>query len=182
MSDVAKFDSWLNTDTVAALVRRRFPVELHLAGRLAWPRAEREVAEKIRVLGLADRVKRIAPYRQEDAPAIYQAAHILLHPKYKDPCPTVPIEAMACGVPVIGSASGGLPELVSREAGVLIGVPESWERNHWPEPVAMADGVEMIMRRWPEFSAAARSHAVARFSKEEWMAKHRRVFHQLVAA
>jgi hypothetical protein len=74
-----------------------------------------------------------------------------------------------------------MPELVSREAGVLLEVPESWERNHWPQPAAMADAVETIMRRWLEFSAAARSHAVARFSKEEWLAKHRRVFHQLVA-
>ncbi len=169
-------------ETVAELVCRHFPVELHLAGRLAWPDAEAEVAEKIHLLGIDDRVRRTAAYRQEEAPAIYQATHILLHPKYKDPCPTVPIEAMACGVPVIGSASGGMPELVSREAGVLIEVPDSWERNHWPEPAAMADGVETIMRHWSDFSAAARSHAVARFSKEEWLAKHRRVFHQLVAA
>lgn len=168
-------------ETVAELVRRRFPVALHLAGRLDWPDADAEVAAKIHQLALSEHVQRIAPYRQEEAPAIYQAAHILVHPKYKDPCPTVPIEAMACGVPVIGSASGGMPELVSPEAGVLIEVPESWERNHWPEPTAMADAVERIMGRWPEFSAGARAHAVAQFSKEEWLAKHRRVFHALVA-
>jgi len=166
-------------ETVAELVRRQFPVALHLAGRLAWPDAEAGVNDKIRELGIGNYVRRTAAYRQEEAPAFYQAAHILIHPKYKDPCPTVPIEAMACGVPVIGSASGGMPELVSPEAGVLIDVPDSWEENHWPTASAMADAVETIMARWPEYRAAARRRAEALFSKELWLAKHRRVFQAL---
>jgi len=166
-------------ETVAELKRRKFPVRLDLAGRLVWKNAEAEVAAKLDELGIGEQVARIAAYRQEAAPKIYQAAHILLHPKYKDPCPTVPIEAMACGVPVIGSASGGMPELVSKDAGVLLGVPESWERNFWPEPVAMADAVEQIMGAWPQYRAAARANAEARFSKEKWVAQHRRVFQML---
>ena len=169
-------------ETVAELMRRKFPVELHLAGRLAWERADAEVEEKIRGLGIGDCVRRIPAYRQEVAPAIYRAAHILLHPKYKDPCPTVPIEAMACGLPVLGSASGGMPELVSRDAGVLIDVPESWEENYWPAPTAMADAVETIMGRHAEFREAARANAEARFSKQGWVAQHRRVFEMLAVA
>jgi glycosyltransferase involved in cell wall biosynthesis len=169
-------------ETVAELVRRRCAVELHLAGRLAWKGAETEVADKIRSLRLTEHVRRTAAYRQDDAPSLYQAAHILLHPKYKDPCPTVPIEAMACGVPVIGSASGGMPELVPPDAGVLIEVPESWDQNHWPTPEAMADAIETIMRNWPEYRRAARAHAEKHFSKEVWLAKHRRVFHELAPA
>jgi glycosyltransferase involved in cell wall biosynthesis len=113
---------------------------------------------------------------------MFQAAHILLHPKYKDPCPTVPIEAMACGVPVIGSASGGMSELVVGDAGVLIEVPESWEENHWPSTSAMADAVQRIMSRWPEHSAAARTTAETRFSKDDWLAQHWRVFYSLTAS
>ena len=164
---------------VAELKRRKFPVMLHLAGRFVWKDAEDEVEASVRELGISEHVRRIPPYRQEDAPAIYQAAHILLHPKYKDPCPTVPIEAMACGVPVIGSASGGMPELVSADAGILLEVPESWETNYWPGPTAMADAVEQIMKRWPEYRAAARANAEARFSKEQWLQQHRRVFQML---
>jgi glycosyltransferase involved in cell wall biosynthesis len=169
-------------ETVAELKRRKFPVFLTLAGRLVWPGAEEEMARRIRELGIEAEIWRIAPYRQEDAPAIYQGAHVLIHPKYKDPCPTVPIEAMACGVPVIGSASGGMPELVSADAGVLLEVPESWDKNYWPEPVRMADAVEKIMGRWPQFSAAARANAVARFEKKQWQAQHRRVFERLAAS
>jgi glycosyltransferase involved in cell wall biosynthesis len=167
---------------VAELKRRQFPVRLHLAGRLLWRGAEEEVGAVIRNLDIAGAVRRIPPYRQEDAPAIYQAAHIHLHPKYKDPCPTVPIEAMACGVPVIGSASGGMPELVKSDAGILLDVPESWDTNYWPEPTAMADAVELIMANWPEYRSAARANAEERFAKEHWVAQHRRVFEKLTPA
>ena len=169
-------------ETVAELLRRRVAVELHLVGRLQWTGAAEEIAAKIRALGIAGQVRRTAAYTQQEAPAIYQAAHILLHLKYKDPCPTVPIEAMACGVPVIGSASGGMPELVSSGAGVLLEVPDSWENSYWPEPAAIADAVETIMSRWPKYRAAARANAETRFSSEQWVAKHRRVFHALAGA
>lgn len=168
-------------DTVAELQRRKFPVRLRLAGRFLWAGAEEEVTKALGDLGIAELVERIPPYRQEDAPAIYRQAHILLHPKYQDPCPTVPIEAMACGVPVIGSVSGGMPELVGDDGGVLLEVPESWEKNYWPAPTAMADAVGKIMAQWAQYRESARARAVARFSKEGWLAQHRRVFEMLVA-
>ena len=169
-------------ETLAELTRRGRAVELHLAGRLAWKDAEAEVTRKIHALGIAGRVSRTGAYRQAEAPALYQGAHILLHPKYKDPCPTVPIEAMACGVPVIGSASGGMPELIANGAGELIAVPESWEENHWPAPAAMADAVEKIMARRAGYGAAARAWAEAHFARETWLAQHRRIFHELAPA
>lgn len=169
-------------ETVAELKRRKFPVQLNLAGRFMWLGAEEEVAKALRDLDIVELVQRTPGYRQEEAPKIYQAAHILLHSKYKDPCPTVPIEAMACGVSVIGSASGGMPELVGEDGGVLLDVPESWEKNYWPAPTAMADAVERIMSQWGQYWESARARAVARFSKEGWLAQHRRVFQKLVAA
>ena len=37
--------------------------------------------------------------------------------KYKDPCPNSVIEAMSCGLPILYSNSGGLPELVNNGCG-----------------------------------------------------------------
>src|SRR5207248_3199179 len=79
-------------------------------------------------------------YAQRDAPALYRRAHLLLHTKRNDPCPNVVLEALSCGLPVVHSASGGLPELVGREAG--IGVPDEgdWEHDVPPDPEALAVG------------------------------------------
>ena len=71
--------------------------------------------------------------------------YILFHIKYKDPCPTVPIEAMSWGVPVIGSLSGGMPELVSDEGGVQLEVPDVWDKMCYPEPEEMVEAVVNIM-------------------------------------
>jgi hypothetical protein len=65
---------------------------------------------------------------------------------------------------------------------MLLDVPESWEKNYWPAATAMADGVERIMNQYPQYREAARARAVVRFSKEHWLAQHRRVFQALVAA
>lgn len=75
-----------------------------------------------------------------------------------------------------------MPELVGDDGGMLLDVPESWEKNYWPAPTAMADAVEQIMQQWSQFREAARARAAARFSKENWLAQHRRVFQSLVGA
>ena len=107
---------------------------------------------------------------------LYRQAHVLLHPKYKDPCPTVPIEAMACGVPVVGSRSGGMPELVSDDAGKLVEVPDDWMQDYAPDPEAIADAVAEIMNRHADFAGAARIRAEVHFDREKWVDRHEEIF------
>lgn len=42
----------------------------------------------------------------------YQNATIYVHPSYYEASPTSVIEAMACGIPVVATSAGGIPELV----------------------------------------------------------------------
>ena len=57
---------------------------------------------------------------QEELAEIYSAADVFLMPTREDNYPTVNMEAIACGTPVLTFKTGGSPEMVDRETGVVI--------------------------------------------------------------
>jgi glycosyltransferase involved in cell wall biosynthesis len=138
-----------------------------------------QVREAMR--GLERRVTILPPFGQEEAPEIYRAAHLLLHTKYNDPCPTVPIEAMACGLPVVGTRSGGMPELVPEECGMLVPIEQGWSRDLAGEPGLLADAVECIMENHVVMTEAARSHAVRAFEVGAWLERHREILREVTS-
>jgi glycosyltransferase involved in cell wall biosynthesis len=156
---------------------------LLVSGALSWRpdrrRSEAEGRELVARLGLGERVELLGPYAQEEAPQLMRRADLLLHTKYNDPCPTVVLEAMACGLPVVYSASGGVPELVGEEAGVGIPAPLDWEQDHPPDPAALAEAVRRMAERLDDRRAAARERAL-RFDLRPWVERHREVFEGLV--
>jgi glycosyltransferase involved in cell wall biosynthesis len=160
-------------DTLRELLSRGHDVQLTIAGEFRWKGAEVQVREAMR--GLERRVTILPPFGQEEAPEIYRAAHLLLHTKYNDPCPTVPIEAMACGLPVVGTRSGGMSELVSDSCGMLVPIEQGWSRDLAGDPGFLADAVECIMENHVVMTEAARSHAVRAFEVGAWLERHREI-------
>lgn len=58
---------------------------------------------------------------RRDIPALLRAVDLCIIPSYGDPFPVVTLEAMAAGVPVIGTRSGGMQEqIVDGETGRLV--------------------------------------------------------------
>lgn len=51
---------------------------------------------------------------------LYSAADVLINPTYADNFPTVNLEALACGTPVITYKTGGSPEAIDGKTGVVI--------------------------------------------------------------
>ena len=129
-------------------------------------------------LGLADRVLFAGRYAQRDAVDIYRRAHLLLHPKVNDPCPNVVLEALACGLPVVHSASGGTPELVG-EAGIGVPSETTWDEDVPPNPRQLAVAVRDVLGRLDAYRVAARERALG-FDFEPWVERHRRLFAELV--
>ena len=96
---------------IAAARRGGLDVRLKVAGFV--DSGVRAVANaQIDGLALHDAVSFVGPYDWKQAPGIYQSADAYLMTKHNDPCPNSVLEAMSCGLPVLYSASGGVPELV----------------------------------------------------------------------
>jgi glycosyltransferase involved in cell wall biosynthesis len=134
----------------------------------------------LRELAIAERVEFAGRYAQRDAPALFRRAHVLLHTKVLDPCPSLVVEAMACGLPVVYAASGGTVELVGDEAGIGVPHPQSWERDEPPAPEALADALRQVLADRERYAAAARRRAVERFALEPWLDRHAEVFEALL--
>ncbi|MEO8679083.1 MAG: glycosyltransferase family 4 protein [Vicinamibacterales bacterium] len=182
-------DQWYRLDsavrTLALLVESGVDAELLVTGRLWWTRdaaANRRQAEAlVDEVRMTSRVSFLGAYTQAEAPAIFRRAHIVLHTKYNDPCPSAVLEALACGRPVVYSKSGGVPELVGDQAGIGVEAELSWERDVPPDPHALAAAVKEVRSSLSTFAAAARARAVERFDIQHWLHRHRRVFERLAA-
>jgi glycosyltransferase involved in cell wall biosynthesis len=166
-------------ETLALLRERGREARLLVAGRLLWKDtadAVKEVRELASRRGVADGVELTGPYSQDEAPEVMKRSHILLHAKCNDPCPGVVLEAMASGLPVVYSASGGTPELVGAGAGVGVPSDVSWEKHTPPDPGDLCDAVLRVDARLDDYSAAAAERARSRFAVGDWIESHRLLF------
>lgn len=61
---------------------------------------------------------------QEELAEIYSAADVFVNPTREENYPTVNMEAIACGTPVVTFKTGGSPEIISNETGVAVEVDD----------------------------------------------------------
>jgi glycosyltransferase involved in cell wall biosynthesis len=92
-------------------------VHLVLAGGKGW--LFEDVFAVVEKLKLDSRVHFVGRVSSEDLLVLYNAAELLAHPAFYEGFGLPPLEAMACGLPVIVSNVASLPEVVG-DAGLLI--------------------------------------------------------------
>ncbi len=64
-------------------------------------------------MGLSDRVEMLGFKSQQELASLYKGARLFVMPsRFREGLPLVFLEAMAAGVPAIGSAIGGVPEVI----------------------------------------------------------------------
>ena len=72
-------------------------------------------------LGIDDRVHFLGTVGHADVRAWYNAVDVFCLPSLWEGCPNVVIEALACGIPVVASQVGGIPDLVpGNDYGILV--------------------------------------------------------------
>jgi glycosyltransferase involved in cell wall biosynthesis len=76
----------------------------------------RVIARQIEVENV---VRFIGPVAEEDKVAVYQQARAFLYPSLYEGFGLPALEALACGVPVVGSNASSVPEIVG-DAGILV--------------------------------------------------------------
>jgi glycosyltransferase involved in cell wall biosynthesis len=98
-----------------ALLENRFS---HLCFVLAGPRTWKKTAveDTIQRLGITDRVILPGPLTDTDLPALYSGADLFVFPSLYEGFGLPPLEAMACGIPVVCSNAASLPEVVGDAA------------------------------------------------------------------
>lgn len=169
--------------TIAGLKTARdsgLDARLTIAGWVG-DRARKQAEHLAAEMGIADAVRFTGSYTQEQAPDIYRGADAYVMTKHNDPCPNTVLEAMASGLPVLYSESGGVPELVGDAAGIALPCPSDWDAPHAPTADEVGRGMLSIAARHAECAAAARQRAVARFDIGHWIDHHRSVFERLLA-
>jgi D-inositol-3-phosphate glycosyltransferase len=73
----------------------------------------RRLTELAAELGVADRVRLLGRVAHHDLPALIRSADVVVCLPWYEPFGIVPLEAMACGVPLVGTAVGGLLDTVA---------------------------------------------------------------------
>ncbi|MFZ2488200.1 MAG: glycosyltransferase family 1 protein [Anaerolineae bacterium] len=87
---------------------------LVLAGKAQW--RESDIFRAVQQAGLAGRVLFPGYVDDADLPALYSAATVFVYPSLYEGFGLPPLEAMACGTPVISTNAASLPEVVGDAA------------------------------------------------------------------
>jgi glycosyltransferase involved in cell wall biosynthesis len=125
-------------------------------------------------LGVADRVRFLGSIPHADVPALLRSADVYVTPPWYEPFGMAALEAIACGVPVIATAVGGLTEtVIDGVTGLLVPPAESG-----PLAAAISALLSMPERR-ARIARAAVSHA-RRYSWERVTREILAVYERLV--
>jgi glycosyltransferase involved in cell wall biosynthesis len=132
------------------------------ADELATDPSAAAVLEQAVGLGVADRVRLVGRADRNEVRAWIRSADVVVCAPWYEPFGIVPLEAMACGVPVVGTAVGGLVDtVVDGRTGLLV-------PPRCPEQLAAALGTLLAdPARRARMGAAGRARVVAAYDWRE---------------
>jgi glycosyltransferase involved in cell wall biosynthesis len=132
---------------------------LVLAGRLPTGRSPRFTAVEplLDAFDLRDVVCVIGEVDEADKPALYRGAACFVYPSRYEGFGLPPLEAMACGTPVVATDASSLPEVVGH-AGFLVG----------PDDVQGAAGAIIAILTQDDLAGSLRQQGPAQAARFSW--------------
>ena len=105
--------------------------------------------------------------------SMYNKADVFVNPTYADTFPTVNLEALACGIPVITYKTGGSPEAVTPETGIVV------EQGNLE---MLKDAIDTVLQKGKaHYSEACRRRAVEYFDKEKCFQQYIDLYNDILA-
>lgn len=140
-----------------SLLRPARSLELVVIGR---PRPGGRVDRAIERLGLRQAVRCVSGISDEELARCYAEAQVAVVPSLYEGFSLPAVEAMACGVPVVATTGGALPEVVGRSGETAVLVPPD-------DPAALATAIGRLLddpQARARLGAAGRQRVLDRFT------------------
>mgnify|MGYP003575354294 CR=1 FL=1 len=158
-----------NAAALASALSKKFRIELMIAGQVD-ARTKNKLKSQIPFrLQFMDTVPR------EHIPWLMRSSHLLFSVEVNPPCPNSVIEALSCGLPVVGFDTGSLSELVQGDAGRLV----PYGANPWklesPDIPALAEAAAEVLDDQHRFRSTARERAETVFDVENMVDEYLKV-------
>lgn len=152
-----KLTDFKGIDTLLRAAARYEADHADVTTLLAGSGEERENLEALKAeLGL-QRTYFLGHQLQDSLRRLYNIADVFAMPSRREPFGLVALEAMACGLPVVATDQGGLPDFVTSEVGTLVAVDDD---------AALADALMAELDRLATDSD--RSAAIAQKVRDEY--------------
>ena len=100
---------------------RGYDGDLVIAGMPGWK--TEPILDRMRSSPAANRIRYLRYVPDDDLPALYAGADVFVLTSHYEGFGLPPLEAMACGTPVVSSTGGSLPEVLG-DAAVMVRSPE----------------------------------------------------------
>jgi glycosyltransferase involved in cell wall biosynthesis len=126
---------------------------------------------------LKNEVALVGPLAQAEAlVAEYQSANVFVLPSHAEGFPNVVLESMACGLPVIATSVGGVPEIIDSGRNGILVMPKDIPQLASALTELITDAEARL-----RLGEAARAAVLDRFTINHSLASYMNVFRQLTA-
>lgn len=153
--------------SVAEKLSDRYLMEVVVAGRVdEATQAQLQSKVPVKFLGTVPRA---------EIPKLARSSHLMYCAEVNPPCPNSVIEALACGLPVIGFDSGALKELVTDDAGCIVPYGGNPWKLEMPDISTLAQSAGEVLTKQDQFRAAARKRAESAFGLDQMVESYLKV-------